>query len=224
MPMKGAGQATDPRWIDSWDGGFGWIAHPEEEMQRASHALAGDDGVWVIDPVDASGVDDRLVELGDVTGVVVLLDRHERDAATIANRHDVSVHVPGAIRGVAENFDAPVERVGDRLPGTNYRVQRVANLPFWREWALFDGGTLVVADAVGTAEYFLAGDERLGVNPALRLIPPRDGLGGLAPERVLVGHGEGIMADAATALDEALSTARRRVPRAYANALASILR
>ncbi|MFB6081509.1 MAG: hypothetical protein ABEJ67_01680, partial [Halanaeroarchaeum sp.] len=80
MPFREGGDAADPRVVDEWDAGVGWQAHPEETMQRTSHALAVDGDVWVIDPVDAEGVDDLVSDLGDVVGVVVLLDRHQRDA------------------------------------------------------------------------------------------------------------------------------------------------
>jgi hypothetical protein len=73
----------------------------------------------------------------------------------------------------------------------------------------------VVAEAVGTAEYYLASSERLGVHPALRLFPPRR-LGRFDPERVLVGHGAGILDDAAAALSDALDGARARAPGLYA--------
>ena len=223
MPMKAMGDADEPRVIDRWNGGLGWIAHPAEEMERASHAITGDDGVFVIDPVDARGVDDLLADIGDVAGVVVLLDRHSRDAGTIANRHDVPVYVPAWMDGVAGDLDAPVERFRGTLSGTDFRVDRSVNLPFWTEAALYDGETLIVADALGTAGYFRTGEERLGVHPMLRLLPPRRALDGLEPERILVGHGEGVLSDAAPALRTALATARRRTPRVYAKALASIL-
>ena len=66
--------------------------------------------------------------------------------------------------------------------------------------------------ALGTAAYYLAAGERLGVHPLLRLVPPR-ALSRFAPHHVLCGHGEGIHGDeAAPALDKALATARRRLP------------
>ena len=49
-----------------------------------------------------------------------------------------------------------------------------------------------------------------------RLTPPRDGLGGLAPERVRCGHGPGADEEADAALEEALANARWRFPRALA--------
>lgn len=60
------------RTVDRWDGGFGWIAEPEETMQRASHALVDNGDVWIVDPVDTSGLDEQIAEKGEVTGVVVL--------------------------------------------------------------------------------------------------------------------------------------------------------
>ena len=49
-----------------------------------------------------------------------------------------------------------------------------------------------------------------------RAIPPRDALGDLAPDRVLVGHGPGVLTDATTALETALSQSRTRAPLLYA--------
>lgn len=217
MTMKASGAGDEPREIDRWDGGVGWLAHPDESMRRASHALAVDGEVWVVDPVDAAGVDDRLAEFGTVRGTVVLLDRHKRDAAEIARRHDAPVYVPAWMDGVAADLDAPVERFDRELPETGYRVRRVVDWPIWQEAALFDGETLVVPEAVGTAPYERTGGERLGVHPALRLLPPRRALGGLSPERIVVGHGEGIFEDAPGALADALRGARRRAPHLYAD-------
>jgi hypothetical protein len=224
MPLKG-GRAS-LREIDRWDGGVGWIAYPDERMQRASHALVAGDEVWVIDPVDAPALDDLLADLGTVAGVAVCLDRHERDAATVATRHDVPVYVPDWMDGVASDLDAPTERFGAELGDSGYRVRRVrdASFPPWQEAALYGpDDTLLVPEAVGTASFFLAGDERLGVHPMLRPVPPRRALGDLAPERVLVGHGEGVFDDATAALRDALAGARRRLPAAYAKAVRELV-
>lgn len=237
MTLKIDEPAEEWREIDRWDGGVGWIAHPEEALQRASHALVVDpttpdvsdqettpDGdVWVIDPVDVVGLDDFLADLGEVAGVAVLIDRHERDAAEIATRHDVSVWIPEWMDGVEEGVDAPVERFGETLPGSNYRVVPVIDNRFWQETALFDGSTLVVSETVGTTPYFRAGRHELGVHPMLRLRPPRGALGGLVPRRILLGHGEGIDENAAAVLQQALSDARRTAPRAYAGAVRDLL-
>lgn len=225
MPIKQTGSASVHE-IDRWDGGVGWIAHPDETMQRASHAIAvadedGTDEVWVIDPVDAAGVDELIGDLGDVAGVVCSLDRHTRDAAAVAARHDVSVFVPEWMSGVEGKVDAPIETFGHRLADSGFRAIPVRNssVPPWQEVALFDGETLYVGDAVGTAPYFLTPGERLGVHPMLRLIPPRDAFRGLDPDRIVVGHGTGIHENATRVLREALANARRGVPTVYLRAL-----
>jgi len=224
MPIKGSGEAT-LREVDRFADGVGWQAYPDEAMARTSHALATDAGVWAVDPLDAPGLDDLLAEFGAVTGVVCCLARHTRDSAAIARRHDVPVYLPGWMTGVASGLDAPVERFGRELPGTDYAAIRVrdGSVPPWQEVALFDGETLYVPEAVGTGAFFRGGDERLGVHAMLRLTPPRRPLGGLDPDRVLVGHGEGIESDAAGALRTALAGARRTAPSLYARALRSVV-
>ncbi|WP_254761532.1 hypothetical protein [Natrinema marinum] len=225
MAFRADERATDFREIDRFDGGVGWIAHPDERMQRASHALAVDGEVWVIDPVDADGLDDLFAEFGDVAGVVVGLDRHKRDAAAIADRHDVPVYLPEFFEGVTEDIDAAVARFDEELSDTGIRSLKVVDNRFWQEVALYNpaDGTLVVPETVGTVDYFLAGDEELGVHPALRLKPPREALREVAPERVLVGHGAGVMDHGARALEDALARSRRGAPRLYASTALDML-
>ena len=227
MPMKG-GDSDGYREIDRWDRGVGWIAYPEETMQRASHALVGDDGgVWLVDPVDAPDVDELVAEFGDVAGVVVGLDRHKRDAAALARRHDAPVYVPAWMTGVADELDAPVERFDATLGDSGFEAFRIrdSGIPPWQEVGLYhaDDGTLVVPEAVGTVAYFCASGERLGVHPMLRPTPPRRALSRFDPERVLVGHGAGVSDDAATALRDALDNARRNLPGAYLRAFREML-
>jgi hypothetical protein len=224
MPMKGDGGAN-LQVVGEFDGGFSWISYPEERMQRASHALVVDSEIWLIDPVDAPMLDDELEERGSVAGVVVLLDRHKRDAAAIASRHDVSVFVPASMSGVVSELDAPVERFDDELTDTGFEAVDVVNNRLWQEVALYDqeSGTLVVPESVGTSEYFLTGEERLGVHPMLRLRPPRAALKRFSPERVLVGHGAPVLEGASAALADALAHGRRRTPQLYAGALKSLL-
>jgi hypothetical protein len=215
MPAKVTAPATDYEEIDRWSDGAGWIAHPEEIMRRASHVLATDEGAWLVDPLDAAGVDDLLGEFGDVAGVVVLSSYHTRDADVFADRYDVPVTLPEPMTGVADDLAAPVDRlaVGDAVGA--YELLEVANRgPAWQEYALYDGETLVAAESVGAADYLRAGDERLGVMLLTRLTPPREPLLDLTPGRVVSGHGAGVLEDAAAALEDALDNARRRFPRA----------
>ncbi|GAA0193422.1 hypothetical protein [Halobaculum roseum] len=225
MAMKGSGDA-DLAVIDEFDDGVGWIAYPGETMERASHALSVDGDLWVLDPVDADGVDDLLADLdGEVAGTVVCLDRHKRDAAVIARRHDVPVYVPDWMTGVATKLDAPVERFGRRLGGLRAITVRDSSIPPWQEVGLYDedGGTLYVPEAVGTSSYMRTGSEQLGVHPMLRLFPPRRALGGIDPERVLCGHGAGVMEDGGRALAAALDGSRRNAPGLYAKTLREFL-
>jgi hypothetical protein len=189
------------RFCDELDGGFGWVV--DELMQRCSHALVSEGRVWVIDPVDGDGVEDRIRASGVPAGVIQLLDRHNRDCATLAARLDVP------------HLVVPEQAVGP------FELRRIRRRRWWREVALWwpDRRVLLFADALGTAPYFCARGERLGVHPLLRLFPPRRQLAGLAPASLLCGHGEGVLDDADAALREALTSARRRIPAQVANAV-----
>jgi hypothetical protein len=184
------------RLCDETDWGFGWLQ--EGWLARTSHALRAEGRVWVFDPVDSPGAEERIRGLGEPAGVIQLVDRHRRDCAVLAERLGVPLHetpfngVPGA------PFD-PVPIVRHRL---------------WREVALWwpEERVLVCGDALGTVGYFVAPGELLGVHPLLRLTPPRT-LSRFAPSHVQCGHGEGVHGDeAAPALAEALASARRRLP------------
>ena len=223
MPVKRSGLGSFTP-VDEFEGGVGWLAHPEETMQRAGHALVDDGRVWLVDPVDAKGLDGRLADLGTVAGVVVLYDYHRRDAAAIATRHDAPVLLPAGMTALDDDdVAAPVRRLEGRLGDTGYYLRPVTQRRFWQEWALFDGETLVVAESLGTADYFLAPGERLGVSLARRAVPP-GGLADLEPERVLCGHGAGVEADAAGELQRALAAARRTAPRMYLRHAPTLLR
>lgn len=216
MTMKASGTSDEWTEIDRHEHGVGWIAHPEETMQRASHAVESDGAVWVIDPVDVEGLDELLSEFGEVAGVVVLLNRHKRDAAAVANRHDVPVYVPDFFDDVAEALDAPIRRVSNALGESGLTLHTVVDNAFWKEGLLYDDetGDLFVPEAVGTTDYFHTEDRELGVHPMLRLFPP-DALEGFEPTRIHVGHGPGVDEHAAAKLREALSGSRARTPRLY---------
>ncbi|MBA2741695.1 MAG: hypothetical protein H0U46_06770 [Actinobacteria bacterium] len=188
------GQFSDERSF-----GFGWIADEPAFLQRASYALVDAGGVWLVDPVDVDGLDERVRAAGEPAGVLQLIDRHGRDGTTLARRYGVPIHQ--ALAGGA--------------PEAPFEFFRSVDLPLWREAALWwpERRTLVVGDALGTASYFLAPGERLGVHPLLRMLPPRS-LARFEPEHVLCGHGAGVHGvDVATALQEALRSSRRRTPK-----------
>jgi hypothetical protein len=83
--------AVKVSFCDEFDGGFGWIV--DEFMERCSHALVDDGRVWVIDPVDGEGVEERIRAAGTPAGVLQLLDRHNRDCSALAVRLGVRHHV-----------------------------------------------------------------------------------------------------------------------------------
>lgn len=217
---------TDREWteIDRYDAGVGWIAHPDETMQRASHALVADGDVWVVDPVDVPGLDDLLAEFGTVQGVVLLLDRHLRDCDTVAARHDVAVWVPEFMDGIEGKLDAPMRNFRHDLGGSGMTAHTVIDKRFWQEAMLLDADeeTLVVPEALGTADYFTTGDRALGVHPMLRFTPPSR-LARLQPDRILVGHGAGIHEDASKELEQAIRGARARTPRLILETTRSLL-
>ena len=182
-------------FVDELEFGFGWIAPEPAFMKRCSHALAVEGRVWLVDPVEDEAALERAAGLGEPAGVVQLLDRHGRDCARIAERLGVPHHVVPVT--------APADAGFEVVPLIRNRV--------WREVALWfpEHRTLVLADALGTAQYYRAPRERLAVSPLLRLTPPRRLLR-YVPEHVLVGHGAGIHDDAAEALQEAVVHARGR--------------
>lgn len=149
-----------------------------------------------------------------VAGVVVLAGLHRRDAAAVADRHDVPVYLPATIAEVKKKLDVPVEIFEGTLPGTSVRAIPVLDGFPWGEAVLFDqsSGTLVATEILVTSDRTTGWGERLAVGPYARLQPPRSQLGDLPVERVLVGHGPPLLDDAADALDHALANSYRELP------------
>jgi hypothetical protein len=186
------------RFVDEFEGSVGWTPAQAELRRRTSHAVASGGRVWIIDPLDGAGIDERIRGLGVPAGVVQLLDRHNRNCSALAERLGVPLHVTPF---------AGVE-------GAPFEVAKVLDVPGWHEAALWFPAEriLVCADAVGSAPYFRARGERIGVHPLLRLWPPKS-LARFEPMQLLVGHGEGLAGEAAAkALHAALRTSRRQIP------------
>ncbi|MCW2985624.1 MAG: hypothetical protein JWR63_3194 [Conexibacter sp.] len=179
------------------DLGLSWVM--DDAMERGAHALVGDDGrVWLIDPVADDAALEAAAALGPAAGVIQLLDRHNRDCETLAARLEV-----------------PHLRVPDQLPDTPFEVRRVVRNRFWREVALWwpQRRALVVAEALGTGPAFAVGDGPVGVHPMLRLLPP-NGLKGLGPEHLLVGHGPPLHGpEVAADVERAIARSRHDLPK-----------
>ena len=191
--------------FEEHDLGISWLPDPGEVMQRACHAvrLGGSRRVWIIDPVDVAGLDERIESLAagaGIAGVIQLLDRHNRDCVRLAERHGVALHrLPFAA-----------------IAGSGLESVKLLDTPVWREVAIFSPAdrALIVPEAVGTAPYFRAGSEPVGIHPMLRLTPPRR-LAAYQPEHLLTGHGTGMHGPGtAAALSDALAGSRRRIPAA----------
>ena len=183
--------------FDVYDFGFSWW--PGEAATRTSHALdTGEDGVWIVDPVDVPEAIDRAAALGPPAGVIQLLDRHNRDCAAVAARLGV-----------------PHLRLPDAIPGSPFTVVRVLDIPRWHEAALWwpERQVLVVAEAIGTNQVFAVGPGAAGVHPMLRALPP-GALRAFRPEHLLVGHGRPLHGpETAAALEQAHARSRRDIPR-----------
>ena len=54
---------------DEFEHGFGW-REQDEKIPRTSHAVRSGGRVWLTDPVDGPGLDERVRELGEPAGVV----------------------------------------------------------------------------------------------------------------------------------------------------------
>lgn len=167
-----------------------------DAMARSAHALQSGGQVWLVDPYDDATALSAATELGSAAGVIQLLDRHNRDCQTIAQRLEV-----------------PYLRLPAAISSSPFSVVDVVSRRWWRERALWweREQTLIVAEAVGTAPAFALG-RPVGVHPLLRLVPPRRALSAHRPDRLLVGHGPVLESGAGPALDQALASARSDLP------------
>jgi hypothetical protein len=178
------------------DLGLSWVV--AEPLQRASHALAADGRVWLVDPVADEAALAAAAELGEPAGVLQLLDRHGRDC-----------------RALAARLGVPHLEVPATVPGSPFEVLRAVNLPRWREVALWWPAhrALVVAEVLGTSPHYALDSGPVGVHPLLRIAPP-GGLRRPGAEHLLVGHGAPLHGpEVAAAIDGAYARSRRDIPR-----------
>lgn len=177
--------------------GLTWVL-ADETMQRACHALAFDGRVWLVDPTDSPEPLERAAALGEIVGVIQLLDRHNRDCDPIAKRLGVPHH-----------------KLPDALPGTPFEVKRVIEQAKWKERALWEpeSRTLVVSEGVGSVDAFAVGDGPVGVHPMLRPFGV-NALRGYGPALLLMGHGAPVEGPTTGAeLSTALDRSRKDLPK-----------
>lgn len=215
------GELREPEFVDHWENGFGWIAKPEENMRRTSHAFV-DNGVYLVDPVDAKNLDQKLDERGEVKGIVILFGRHVRDSEKLAERHDCHIYVP---EWFERELNAEVEKISNSVPGTDWEIQTVVDSRISKEAALYHKKTktLLVADSLGTANHLRGRGEKLGMSPLYRINPPQKLLD-FEPERIFCGHGKGIEHEATETMEETISKGRRKLLSAYFNAFYNIFK
>src|SRR5262245_55870690 len=98
--------------------GFSWLV--EEPATRTSHVLAVEGRVWLVDPVRHEPALQRARDLGRPVAVLQLLDRHNRDCATVA----AELGVPHVV-------------VPDEVPDSPFVTLPVRRTKRWRETALW---------------------------------------------------------------------------------------
>lgn len=208
-------ELRNAEFVDDWEKGFGWIGKPEEKMKRTSHAFV-DDGLYLVDPLDAQNLDEKIDEFGEVKGIVLLFERHERDSEKLAERYDCPVYVP---EWFERELDTEVEKISGNVPGTDWEIHTVVESRMANEAALYNRNTrtLIVADALGTTKHLRGRGEKLGMNPLYRLNPPKKLLD-FEPERIFCGHGEGITENVTETMEKTVRKGRRKTFSAYFNA------
>lgn len=206
MPLRKDAPGADLNILKEWEHGFTWMAHPDEDLQRSSQAIEVSGDVWLVDAMDADGLDKRLADLGEVAGVVMLGNHHERHMDRIAQRHDVAVHVPEWFHDSSLDFDAPVVRFDSELGETGFELLFLRDNFFRQEGALYhsERKTLVVSDTLMSA-VFTAEPGRVELFPPARLVPTYDALRGLEVDRLLLSHGDPVFDDVEDQIDRALA-------------------
>lgn len=192
--------------VQRWPGGVSWQAHPSEPAARTSHAVVGQAGCWLVDPLVTPELEEWLPDEEPVVGILALFSWHARDADRAADRFDVPVYRPRWIPRIDRQVAARCLSFRHHPPDPALHAIPSCPVPGWDEAFLWHrpSRTLLVPESLGTADRFLIGDERLGVSPYRRFAPP-SALRPLAPDRVLVGHGDGVTTDAPAALRSALA-------------------
>lgn len=212
-------------WQSATDRTVTWIAHPEETMQRASHAAAFGDEVLLIDPLAVDDLDSVIAPVGEPTGIVVLFDRHTRDADRLAREYDIPIYLPEALTASRAGLKGETRPVESVLPDHITPITLVANR-FWLEVMLCDAEheRLFVPETLGTTRNFRAGDEPVGVHPMMRFRPPRSMLEDRDVDQLFVGHGQPLDPVEQSDIETVLRRSRVRIPKAIVGGVKAALR
>jgi hypothetical protein len=179
------------------DLGLSWVM--DDALRRTSHALVDDGRVWLIDPVDEPSAMAAATALGEPVAVLVLLDRHRRDARAVAERLGITrLKVPAAVP------DSPFEVIPSGVV-----------IPQWSEVGLWwpERSALVVPEVLGTSPHYTLDSGPVGVHPLLRALPPTEFRHHPA-EHLLPGHGAPLHGpQTAGEIEEAYARSRRDLPK-----------
>ena len=206
--------------------GFGWMAEPAHYMERSSTALAVDGNVWLIDPERTAGIEAEFEALGKPVAIISSVGWHDRDVDWYAARYGIPVYGGRWLRNTL--FRTPLTRVDREVPNSPFQLIDTSMrglLGWWTESAVWwpQERVLVTGDCLGTAVYFVAENQKLGVHPFRLLSPPRV-LRGLAPRRIFCGHGQGLHDGAGEALERALRDTHGSPVRAWGSAVRRLWR
>jgi glyoxylase-like metal-dependent hydrolase (beta-lactamase superfamily II) len=196
-----------------FEGGFGWLARPDELIQRSSTAFADGGRVWLIDPLRAGGLDAALQPLGTVAGVIITFPGHDRDVAWLANYYGVPVYYPRHLPRI--KLEARIEVVEGRVPGSPLQLVPSSGrglLSWFHDTAVWwpERRAMAIGDTLVAVSSYLLPGERLAVHPIRRLSPPTELLV-LQPERVYPGHGPSVTEGATEAVAYAVRTSRSKM-------------
>ena len=188
-------------------GVFHWTVDWPGVFPLESYWLFTESGSVIIDPVDSAGLI-PLEEAAEVVAVIVTTKWHERSARLLAKRTGAPLYAPAADRDNFEDIDECETYVaGDMLPGDLVAISTAGGEWSAGEHALLSplhGGTLFVADCLGTAAKWTPWDMPLGGHPRFHS-HPAESLSHLLDhqfENLLPGHGEPIVGGAREALRE----------------------
>lgn len=200
------------------DGIWRWTGYHEEwRGDVGSIYVETKDGVVLIDPLvppeDTErfwrALDRDVQRAGGPVRVLVTVFWHTRSAAEMVRRYGARVLAPSSARAtVSRRARAVVEtfRLGDRLPGgvEAFGTARAGEVVYWipRHHALVPGDVILGAEGGGVrlcpASWLPSGKGHTELATSLRPLLR------LPIERILVSHGEPVLAGGADALAAAL--------------------